>query len=46
MSAWQLYPNHIWPLDGGHNLVLLVMELPDEVDFGATVVETPRMRPR
>jgi hypothetical protein len=41
MSAWQLYPNHIWLADGHHTLVLLVMELPDRRVLGATVVETP-----
>ena len=41
MSAWQLYPNHIWLAGGGHTLVLLVMKLPDRRILGATVVETP-----
>ena len=40
MSAWQLYPNHIWLADGHHTLVLLVMELPDRRVLGATVVDT------
>jgi len=39
MSAWQLYPNHIWLADGGHTLILLVMELPDRRVLGATVVQ-------
>ncbi len=41
MSAWQLYPNHVWLADGGHTLVLLVMELPDRRVLGATVVQDP-----
>lgn len=41
MSAWQLYPNHLWLADGGHTLVLLVMGLPDRRVLGATVVEAP-----
>ena len=41
MTAWQLYPNHIWLANGGHTLVLLVMEIPDRRVLGAMVVETP-----
>ena len=39
MSAWQLYPNHIWLADGGHTLILLVMELPDRRVLDGTVVQ-------
>lgn len=41
MSAWQLYPNHIWLAHGDHTLVLLVMGLPDRRVLGATVVQEP-----
>ena len=41
MSGWQLYPNYVWLAEGGHTLVLLVMELPDRRVLGATVVEAP-----
>jgi len=41
MSAWQLYPNHVWLADGGHTRVLLVMELPDRRVLDGTVVEAP-----
>lgn len=41
MSAWQLYPNHVWLADGDHALVLLVMGLPDRRVLGAAVIETP-----
>ena len=41
MSAWQLYPNHIWLADGGHTLVLLVMQFPDRRVLGGTVVQEP-----
>ncbi len=41
MSAWQLYPNHVWLADGDHALVLLVMGLPERRVLGATVVQDP-----
>ncbi|MCA0292438.1 MAG: hypothetical protein LCH82_12540 [Actinobacteria bacterium] len=41
MSAWQLYPSHVWLADGDHALVLLVMGLPDRRVLGAAVIETP-----
>lgn len=41
MSAWQLYPNHVWLADGDHALVLLVMGLPERQVLGATVVQEP-----
>ena len=41
MSAWQLYPNHVWLADGGHTLVLPVMGIPDRRVLGATVVQDP-----
>ena len=41
MSAWQLYPNHVWLADGDHTLVLLVMGPPDRRVLGATVVQNP-----
>ena len=41
MSAWQLYPNHVWLADAGHALVLLVMGLPDRRVLGGTVVQEP-----
>jgi len=41
MSAWQLYPNHIWLANGEHTLVLLVMELPDRRVLDGTVVQEP-----
>jgi len=42
MSAWQLYPNVIWPAAGGHTLVLLVLGLPERRILGATVVREPK----
>ena len=33
MSAWQLYPNHVWLADGDHALVLLVMGLPERLSL-------------
>ena len=39
MSAWQLYPNHVWLADAGHALVLLVTGLPDRRVLGGTVVQ-------
>jgi len=41
MSAWQLYPNHVWLTTGGHTVVLLVMGLPERRVLGATVVQDP-----
>ena len=41
MSAWQLYPSHVWLADGDHTLVLLVMALPDRRALGGTVVQDP-----
>ncbi|MBK9102964.1 MAG: hypothetical protein IPM90_16235 [Austwickia sp.] len=41
MSAWQLYPNHVWLADGDHTLVLLVMGFPERQVLGATVVQDP-----
>jgi len=41
MSAWQLYPNHVWLADAGHALVLLVMGLPERRVLGATVLQDP-----
>jgi len=41
MSAWQLYPNHVWLADAGHALVLLVMSLPERRVLGATVLQDP-----
>ena len=41
MSAWQLYPNHVW-LDGrDHSVVLLVLGLPERQVLGATIVQEP-----
>ncbi|MEI2825773.1 MAG: hypothetical protein V9F04_04775 [Dermatophilaceae bacterium] len=42
MSDWQLYPNLVWLPDGEHNVILLVMGLPERRVLGATVVEGPR----
>ncbi len=41
MSAWQLYPNHVWLADAGHAHVLLVMGLPERRVLGATVLQDP-----
>ena len=41
MSAWQLYPHHVWPPDAGHPRVLLVMGLPERRALGATSVQDP-----
>jgi len=41
MSAWQLYPNHVWLADARHALVLLVMGLPERRVLGGAVVQDP-----
>ena len=41
MSAWQLYPNHVWLTDRDHTVLLLVLSLPDRQVLGATVVQDP-----
>ena len=40
MSAWQVYPNHVWLAAGDHTVVL-VMGLPDRRVLGGTVVQDP-----
>ena len=46
MSAWQLFPNHVW-LDGrDHTVVLLVMRLPERRVLAPPSCRNRQARPR